>query len=261
MIEELRRIGLSDLEARCYYALHQEPNLSGYEVAKHVSVSRTNVYAALRSLTDKGMCRVIETDPVLYDAVPIEQLVRLLQSDFEQTSKALLKQMQSPPRKSTSFYTWQGDGPIRIAIQRLVANAHRSIVADIWAEDLHWCEEWLLEAESRGVSVTLISIGECHTNLRNVLVHKRSEEWQGLESRKFSLLCDKGSALLGSFGSAHKLSVLETDHPSLIEMLQNGFYHDLIMEQIEKDFGRELNTRYGKNYEQIIEPYRDYLNT
>lgn len=92
MIDELRKIGLSDLEAGCYMVLHEEPNITGYEVAKQVSISRTNVYAALRSLTEKGMCRVIEAEPVLYDVVPIDQLIRLLKSDFEQTAETLLNQ-------------------------------------------------------------------------------------------------------------------------------------------------------------------------
>ncbi|MNR55634.1 hypothetical protein D3C85_1760440 [compost metagenome] len=55
--------------------------------------------------------------------------------------------------------------------------------------------------------------------------------------------------------------MLETDHPSLIELLVNGFYHDLVMEQVEKDFSEELDREYGKDYERIIQPYREYLNT
>ncbi|GED17868.1 TrmB family transcriptional regulator [Aneurinibacillus migulanus] len=259
MIDELRKIGLSDLEARCYLVLHEEPKISGYEVAKKVSVSRTNVYAALRSLTDKGMCRVIESEPVLYDAVPIEQLVRLLQSEFEQTTRSLLEQLHSPPRTSPSFYSWQGDKAIETAIRRLVSNADKSIVVDIWSEDVHWVEGPLVEAEKRGLAITLISIGECHTCLKNVLVHKRSDEWKNVGARKFSILCDTRSALLGSFGKELKPTVLETDHPSLIELLQNAFYHDVIMEQIERDFSKELADKYGNHYERIIDSYRKYL--
>lgn len=259
MIEELRKIGLSDLEARCYMLLHEEPQISGYEVAKKVSVSRTNVYAALRSLTDKGMCRIIETDPVLYDAVPIHELIRLLKSDFEQTAQTLLEQLHAPPKISYSFYTWQGDEPIRTAIQRLISNADKAIIVDIWAEDIHWVEKCLLEAEDRGVVVTLISIGECHTRLKQVLVHKRSEEWINVASRKFSILSDTRSALLGSFGRMLKSTAVETDHPSLIELLQNGFYHDIIMERIEQDFDHELVKKYGNHYERIIQQYKEYL--
>lgn len=259
MIDQLRKIGLSDLEARCYLALHEEPKISGYEVAKKVSVSRSNVYAALRSLTDKGMCRAVEAEPVLYDAVPIEQLVRLLKTDFEQTSRTLLEQLQSPPRTSASFYNWQGDKALETTIRRLVSNADTSIVADIWAEDAGWFEEALLEAERRGVAVTVISIGECHTRLQHVLVHRRSDEWKHIDSRRFSILCDSRSALIGSFGKSVKLSALETDHPSVVELLQNGFYHDVIMEQIEQDFGNELAEKYGRHYDKIINPYRELL--
>ncbi|MBU7316604.1 TrmB family transcriptional regulator [Paenibacillus oleatilyticus] len=259
MIDELRKIGLSDLEARCYMVLHEEPKISGYEVAKKVSVSRTNVYAALRSLTDKGLCRVIETEPVLYDAVPIEQVVRLLHTEFEQTTRLLLEQLHSPPQTSPSFYSWQGDKAIETAIRRLVSNADKSIIVDIWSEDIHWVEEPLMEAEKRGLAVTLISIGECHTRLKNVLVHKRSDDWNNAVARKFSILCDSRSTLLGSFGHGLKPTVLETDHPSLVELLQNTFYHDVVMEQIERDFSKELAEKYGDHYERIIDSYRKYL--
>ncbi|WP_159882022.1 TrmB family transcriptional regulator [Paenibacillus puerhi] len=259
MLEELRKIGLSDLEARCYLVLHEEQGLSGYEVAKRVSVSRTNVYAALRSLTDKGMCRVIQSEPVIYDAVPVDQLVRLLKSDFEQSARALLDQLHAPPQASASFYTWQGAKAIETAIRRLISNAQRCIVANIWAEDTYWVEESLLEAESRGVAVTLISIGSSHTALRSTLARKRSSPGSIAESRKFSLLCDARSALLGSFGRSHKLSALETDHPSLVELLQEEFYQEIVMKQLGQDFGHELQERYGNDYERILLPYKAYF--
>ncbi|MFF2910959.1 TrmB family transcriptional regulator [Paenibacillus sp. NPDC057934] len=259
MIEELRKIGLSDLEARCYLTLHEEGNLSGYEVAKRVSVSRTNVYAALRSLTDKGVCRAIEAEPVLYDAVPIGQLIRLLKADFEQTAANLLEQMQNPVRTTTSFYNWQGERALEMAIRRLVANADKSIIVDLWSEDIHWVEEVLLEAENRGVEVVLITIGESHTPLKKVIVHERQEAWNGAESRRFSILCDNRSALIGSFGKTLRLTALESDHPSVIELLQNAFYHDVVMERIGQDFAEVLAAKYGSHYEAIIAPYKGLL--
>ncbi|MEK5639506.1 TrmB family transcriptional regulator [Paenibacillus rhizosphaerae] len=259
MIEQLRSLGLSDLEARIYLVLHEEPHLSGYEVAKRVSVSRTNVYAALRVLTDKGFCRSIEADPVLYDAVPIGQLIRMLKSQFEQTAKALVEELDAPPKAAPAFYTWKGEQALQTAIRRLIANADRSIVVDIWSEDVHWVEEALMEAQQRGINVILITIGEAGTGLSNVIVHQRSEEWAQVISRKFSVLCDGRAALIGSFGKSLKLSALETDHPSVIELLNNAFFHDVIADRIEQDFGRELEEKYGRHYERIIGPYRGML--
>jgi HTH-type transcriptional regulator, sugar sensing transcriptional regulator len=55
------------------------------------------------------MCRAVETTPVLYNAVPIDQLIRLLKSDFEQNAKVLLDELNTPPRDTSSFFNWQGE--------------------------------------------------------------------------------------------------------------------------------------------------------
>jgi sugar-specific transcriptional regulator TrmB len=261
VIDELRKMGLSDLEARCYLALHEEANLSGYEVAKRVSVSRTNVYAALRSLTDKGLCRAMEADPIQYDAVPIKEVIRLLQAEFARSAKTLITELQTPPGPPASFYNWHGTQPIETAIHRIIANSEKHLIVDIWSEDVHWVEQAMLEAEERGVAVTLITIGKYENDHRfkHILVHKRDDEWQKLKSRKFSIYSDSCTALIGSFGSTIKLSALETNHPAVIELLQNAFYHDIVMEQIEHDYGSELDQKYGKNYQTIIDSYRERL--
>ncbi|WP_163100220.1 TrmB family transcriptional regulator [Peribacillus alkalitolerans] len=255
MIELLKKIGLSDLEARCYLTLHEEPGISGYEVAKRVSVSRTNVYSALRSLTDKGACRYIEGDPARYDAVPIEQLTKHLQNEFEQVTKVLVDQLKTPPRIAPSFYNWQGDKQLRTTIHRIIANAKDFIIVDIWSEDLHWVEGDLLDAEKRGVNVILITIGECQSLLKNIFVHIRNDDWSISNLRNFSILCDSSKAILGGFGDSTKLTALETDHPSVVGMLKTAFYHDLIMQHIENDFEAELKEKYGEKYKKLLDFY------
>lgn len=258
MIEQLRQIGLSELEARCYLTLHEESMLlSGYEVARRVSVSRTNVYAALRSLTDKGACRVVDGETVLYDSVPIDQLVRHLRLEFEQTAEVLVSHLKSPPKPASAFYNWQGSKPIEQAIQRLVANANTTIIVDIWAEDLPLVEQTLLDAEKKGVTVVLITLGSCRTSLQHVFEHKRGDAWPNAESRKFTLLCDSATALVGNLGGTMKPSAVETTNPSMIEVLTTAFYHDLIMNHIEVDFGPQLAEKYGENYEKLLRFYTD----
>lgn len=51
------------------------------------------------------------------------------------------------------------------------------------------------------------------------------------------------------------MSALETNHPSVIQLLKNAFYDDVIMTHLEADYGEELIERYGKDYEKIINYY------
>ncbi|KAA9004878.1 TrmB family transcriptional regulator [Paenibacillus spiritus] len=246
MIESLRKLGLSDLEARCYLALHGQAAASGYEVAKQVSVSRSNVYAALRLLVEKGICRMIEGDPVLFAAIPVGQVIKLLQTDFERTARELTEQMTAPPEPSSFFSNWKGERQVTQAIHRLAANAQRDILADLWAEDLPRLEEPLLEAERRGVAVHLMLIGETPAPLEHVILHSRPEG-PAPASRNFSLLLDKQQALLGSFGQ-QTASALESNHPAVRSVLETSYFHDVVMTRIENDFAKELKEKYGTNY-------------
>ncbi|ANS76791.1 TrmB family transcriptional regulator [Paenibacillus yonginensis] len=250
MIEQLRKLGLSELEAKCYLVLHQKSRCSGYEVSKHVSVSRSNVYAALRLLHEKGLCRMLEGDPVLFEAVPIKQVVKLLQSDFDRTARTLVSELEAPPSAPPFFANWKGDKLIRQTIRRLIANAEHSIWVDVWAEDLHQFETALLEAEQRKVSVHLIVMGECHTALQNITIHSIPKGATG-SIRHFTLLADNQGALVGSFGADAEKSVLESNHPSIVDLLSNAYRHDVIMLRIEQDFGPELTLKYGEDYQKI----------
>jgi hypothetical protein len=87
-----------------------------------------------------------------------------------------------------------------------------------------------------------------------VLVHIRDEEWPE-ESRKYSILCDSTISLIGSFGATVKLSAVETDHPAVSELLKNTFYHDVIMQHIERDFSEELTAKYGEKYKHLFNGY------
>ena len=53
-VELLMSFGLTRQEARVYVLLLGEGALSGYEAAKRLGISRSNAYAALAGLVDKG---------------------------------------------------------------------------------------------------------------------------------------------------------------------------------------------------------------
>ncbi|QQE78334.1 TrmB family transcriptional regulator [Alicyclobacillus sp. SO9] len=254
MIEYLRRIGLSELEARCYLTLHVDSPLSGYEVAKRVSVSRTNVYSALRSLVDKGGCRIIDGHPTLYDAVPINQFIGLLKSEFEQTARVLSSKLKTSARHAPGFYSWKGSDPVNRAIRRLIVNATQLIVVDAWAEDLPPIEETLLEAEAHGITVVVVTLGEFRTPLKNIVQHMAYDIPSDMP-RKFSLLCDSHASIIANFGGDMNPSALETEHSGVADILKNAFYHDLIMHHIEADFGPELTARYGHQYATLRKLY------
>ncbi|MHB8963672.1 MAG: TrmB family transcriptional regulator, partial [Saccharofermentanales bacterium] len=73
MTERLCEFNLTRQEAAVYLLLCANPISTGYEIAKLAGISRSNAYAALSSLTDKGGARLIEGVPSRYMVVPADE--------------------------------------------------------------------------------------------------------------------------------------------------------------------------------------------
>ena len=73
VIELLMYFNLTRQEATIYITLYKEGEVTGYEVAKKNGISRSNTYASLASLVEKGAAYSIEGNAMRFTAVPIEE--------------------------------------------------------------------------------------------------------------------------------------------------------------------------------------------
>ena len=70
-IDSLNDFGLTRQEGTIYSALLNHGEMTGYEVAKDTGISRSNVYAALTALVEKGAACLIEGESTKYRPVEI----------------------------------------------------------------------------------------------------------------------------------------------------------------------------------------------
>ncbi|MBU5592443.1 hypothetical protein KQI89_11815 [Clostridium sp. MSJ-4] len=253
MIEELKKIGLTELEGKCYLSLYENPNQTGYEVAKNISSSRSNVYAALNSLYKKGACQVMEGKNTTYSAVSVEELLSKLRLEFKQSATLLQRELKKKERSTYDFYNTQGIEPIQSVIKRSIAHAKKSVLADIWPQDMPLFLPLLEQAESKGLEVVLVTFEPVETTLKNIFVDLKSGGNEENEISDFSLLFDQEKAIIGSLDDRLIPSAVETKHPAIIQKVLSAFHHDLVMNQLNKDFGSEFIAKYGKNFEKIFE--------
>ena len=59
----LKNLGFTDLEAKCLHVLAESGTQTGYEIAKQLGVSRSNVYSALQKLAEKGAVLTSHGEP------------------------------------------------------------------------------------------------------------------------------------------------------------------------------------------------------
>ena len=71
-IDNLISFGLTRQEGTVYSTLLNHGEMTGYEVAKDTGISRSNVYAALTALVEKGAAYLVEGESTKYRPVEIK---------------------------------------------------------------------------------------------------------------------------------------------------------------------------------------------
>lgn len=98
-IEYLIEYGLTRQEAVIYVELQKHGSMTGYEVAKETGISKSNVYAALKGLTQKGAAVCEEGEITRYLPVEVDSFcdnhLRYLNEMREQLIKNKPKQIET----------------------------------------------------------------------------------------------------------------------------------------------------------------------
>lgn len=120
--EELIQFGLSRQESNIYIALLTHGAMSGYEVAKDTNISRSNVYASLQSMLEKGLCYLEEGESTKYLPVSVDSF---LDNKIEELKeKATFIKKHAPKKLLLS------DGYITIMGTKNIANKIRQMLKD-----------------------------------------------------------------------------------------------------------------------------------
>ncbi len=149
--------GLTRQEAVIYETLLKHGEMTGYEVSKETGISRSNAYASLAGLADKGAAYLIKGEAVKYTPVPVPQFVESTLASLAEKGEFL--KAHAPARRDTTdgYITIQGAANIRGKIRQMLADMeHRLYMmapSDIVAQ---FCGE-LSEKISGGKKVVLLT--------------------------------------------------------------------------------------------------------
>jgi len=93
-IELLKRLGLTEYEAKAYAALTKIKTGIVSDIHMISGVPRSALYGALSKLQEKGMIEVQHTKPVKYKAISPKKCLEKLKADFVRKSRAALKPLE-----------------------------------------------------------------------------------------------------------------------------------------------------------------------
>ncbi|AYB46545.1 helix-turn-helix domain-containing protein [Paenibacillus lautus] len=258
LLHHLRNLGFTEIESKIMVDLAEHGPAGGYEVAKRLGASRSNVYAAMQRLERQGALERMDGEPVRYRSLKPEELTRMISGRVEASLAFVEKSLPRSSGTAAPFLSMEGDQAVLDVLVRELKRAKREIVVDVWREEASLLREPLAEAEARGVKVLWACDGPDQGLSRTLA-------WPGWSDladrraggRKFSFVIDRQWCILGMRGGDYDTGAVITEHPVMAELLLHHFTQEMVLFQLEQDMGEQLEERYGEHFGLI---QSEYLN-
>ena len=155
--QSLMELGLTSLEAQIYTFLLQQSPATGYRVAKAVGKPAANVYKALQTLETKGAVEVDRGKVRMVRAVPVEELLEVLEGRFRRHRNHAADTLKHLPGPSgdTRIYHLRDRDQVFERCRQLIRSAESVVLLDIFPKPLVELKSDLEAASQRGLTVEI----------------------------------------------------------------------------------------------------------
>lgn len=220
-LDNLVSFGLTRQEAQIYSTLLLHGQMTGYEVSKETGISRSNVYAALSALVEKGAAYLIEGESTKYTPVAIKKFTENVLSDLSRKAKDLEKNAPQQLVQQEGYITILGAANIRNKIRemllatelRLYIMAPAAIISEFDAE--------LQELITVGKKVVILSD---NYKLKGAKIYETKPE-----EGQLRFITDSAYVLTGELtGSTHD-SALYSGQQNLVSVMKEALKNKIIL--------------------------------
>ncbi|MGL4362553.1 MAG: TrmB family transcriptional regulator [Cellulosilyticaceae bacterium] len=220
----LQKLGFTPSESTVFITLTKHGPLTGYEVAKLCGISRSNVYAALYSLQEKGKCYTIESETSKYIALSKEELLKSSELEWNNVSNAIQKFFPSPIEVGDPYITIKGYENVINKIKATLydCKSHLYILSTKEIISL-FVEE--LSSISKTKRLTIICDQDLHIDNASIHIKKKSPSG-------FHMIIDTDCVITGDLDFSPQC--LYTKNQSLIRVMRESFVTELDMIKLTK---------------------------
>ena len=216
----LHKLGFTPIEATVFITLCKHGSLTGYEVAKLSGISRSNVYAALYSLQEKGKCEVSEGETAKYTAISKEELILSTKREMHETLEEIENYYPTALSSPEPYVTIRGYDNVLNKIKNCIClcQSHLYLLCSSSCVDL--LKNELIET-SKDRRITIIC--EKDLSFESMKTYKRDKDPKG-----FHMIIDTQSVITGDL-SLEDSQCLFSKNASLVRLMRESFVTELDM--------------------------------
>lgn len=220
VVHSLMRFGLTHQEARLFSCLHGCWQATGYELAKMTGISRSNTYAGLASLVEKGGAYSIDGKPTRYNAVEVSEFCQNVIRQLQQAQRELEKLLPFSEESEDAYLTIKGSRNIRDKIETLICHTHYRIYLSMSEATLRPFLPSLEELAGKGLKVVVIT--DHPVELAGATVYLSPQQ-----AGHIRLISDSAKALTGEWNEGDHCTSLYSRKENLVELLKDSIKNEI----------------------------------
>lgn len=226
LINQLTEFGLTRQEATIYMTLIENGSLSGYEAAKQSAISRSNTYATLSSLVDKGAINLIEGNVTKYCAIPVEEFCSNKIRELQEIKELLIKSMPQKTPDVEGYITITGETQIINKMKNMLIEAKERVYLALTKDLLEKILSEVIEGISRGIKFVIITNEDIELN--NAIIYKTK-----LSRNQIRIIVDSSNVLTGDISDSKNSTCLFSKKKNLVDLFKDSIRNEILL--IEKE--------------------------
>lgn len=226
--EHLAKFGLTRQEACIYECLLSEGKTTGYEVAKKIGISRSNAYASLASMTEKGAAYLVEEGSTRkYVPVPLDEFCRNSIRGLEGSAKWLIQHKPEERSHVEGYITIEGADHILNKMKNLLITAEDRVYISCTRNYLLLLVEELDQLIATRKKLVIVT--DQPVSLKNARVYVGEPR-----GREIGIITDSRYALIGEYGEGSMNTCLYSGQKNFVTLYKRALANEIKLTAIQE---------------------------
>ena len=219
LIQALKKFGFTQQESLMYVTLCKMGAMTGYEAAKVSGISRSNAYAALSSLVEKGGAIVSSEDSSKYTAIPREELILNLRRSCESTLGFLEENLPEQEEEEAPYLTISGYGNTLDKMRNMILLAKGWVYLSVSASTVKLLTSDLENCIERGLKVVILSDEDPHLS-GVVFMHNEAP------AENVRIIADTSEVIVGTL-EVNRGQCLYSKNKHLVSLMREALLNEI----------------------------------
>lgn len=232
IVDTLQEFGLSSNAAKAYVALLRNNPATGYEISTRSGIPRSAIYSVLNRLSTLGLINSMGDAPKRYVALSPAALLEHLKSSHNDRILKLEEALDHLDTSEEAFDFWHLHGyqNLMLKLRETIQSAQQKVFLSAWAREVAALEDFLDEANRRGVAITLFSFCRLGVTFGETVTYDLDErELRKIWNPKIILVADQSTTVMGSSANRPDSRAIWTRNRAITEIATNHIILDITL--------------------------------